>query len=207
LTDLPVGATVSAHVLGRAGEILKYAGLEKTMTIRKDAKVWSVRPQSLDMDEGKYTLELRSGNVVIHKNFFLGRRNGFDGRMQRHKKQIAYQQQVERKKLVRVIAQIESKAQEFARIAPKKDPSALRNWQQILESLESEEMKKANAGNNTLVYQDMWETLAKYQKSLLRMAQISDGRNPAGASESQQIVRDIQRLKQKAYEQSLFKTR
>ncbi|MCM2282450.1 MAG: GYF domain-containing protein [Bdellovibrionaceae bacterium] len=100
-TDAAIGSYIYMTLLARTGEVLKYPSFYlKASVSRANDKIPMFEFPSQRFPPGQYRVEVATGDLRKAKNVFIGSRNGeFDVNLERHLKDISFQQQNEKKAL------------------------------------------------------------------------------------------------------------
>jgi hypothetical protein len=98
-TNAPVGSSIYFLISARSGDVLRFSSFQATQTVvRAGGDVPTVDLSHLKLPPGQYRIEAASGELRRTRNVFIGVKNDFfQDEMERHLKQVSYQQQNEKK--------------------------------------------------------------------------------------------------------------
>lgn len=100
-TNAAVGDTIYISLLARSGEVLRYPSFFTTASVRRaSGEIPTFDFSSLKLPPGQYRVEVAAGEMRRTQNVFIGQKNGdFEASLERHLKDISFQQQTEKKAL------------------------------------------------------------------------------------------------------------
>ncbi|GIL17498.1 MAG: hypothetical protein BroJett040_12490 [Oligoflexia bacterium] len=204
-----VGSVVRVIIHGRSGEILEIPALN----IKTSSQVNSKGEIRLDLGgmrvpAGYYEIRVENmrGGLLGSERRFLGKDvQMFESKIEKHKKQISFLQQQERKKLLKNLNDIEGK---ISKAVGARGALKVHNfdkwWAKNVGTHLPKEIEKSQSNRSELVYVDQWKKVG-HQIEKLKLSLKSDassGRKPASSS-LDQFKRQMRKLHKEASQYSV----
>ncbi len=162
-TNAPVGEMIWFSVRGRSGEILRLPSFTAAISVaRGDSEVPTFDLGNLKLPTGNYQIEVAVGGVRKARSIFLGTKSAeFSKDLERHLKQISYQQQTEKRSLFHSARKLENLAKTLGEqyLRNKKEAGRWKSfystWQKDLKKSRSVFVDRVNVDRrNELAYPD-----------------------------------------------------
>lgn len=177
------GELLRIRIEGRAGQILDLPALVQKFEVRaRHDNFYSISLKETRMPKGDYLVSVQFGMSRFSRGVGVGKDEAnFSQQLQGHRKVISYDQQQERKKLIR-------SAREFASLlnqaeAQVRDTAGLRKLQRELDRKAPPELKMVRSSRYELIFFDYWEKLAAQWDRVTVTMKDNPGRNPASVGE------------------------
>lgn len=100
-TNAAVGSNIYISLLARSGDVLKYPSFYTTASVtRANGEIPTFDFTNLHLPPGQYRVEVAAGEMRKARAVFIGNKNNdFEASMEKHLKDISFQQQTEKKAL------------------------------------------------------------------------------------------------------------
>jgi len=156
----------------------------------------SIAMEQKSIPEGNYRLVISGTKVAFDEKINLtADASTFKAKLQRHRKQTAYSQQQERKKVIELIRRMNSAISRSQKLVTKKEKSA---FEKQVDSLAPKEMQLVQSARYELFFPDAWQALAQAHQSLKKMASADSARVPASVkSQLEKRGKDLKNLEAK----------
>lgn len=156
----------------------------------------SIAMEQKNIPEGNYRLAISGGKVAFDEKITLAAdASAFKSKLQRHRKQAAYGQQQERKKVIELIRKMNSAISKSQKVVSKKEKSA---FEKQVNSLAPKEMQLVQSSRYELFFPDAWQALAQAHQSLKKLASTDSARVPASVkSQLEKRGKDLRNLEAK----------
>lgn len=175
------GELLRIRMEGRAGQILEVPALVQKYEVRvaQDHYYRISIPES-KIPRGDYSVNVQFGMNRFAKNLAVGKDAQFVSQLQNYRKTISFEQQQERKRLLKAARDL---ASILAKSDSSKDPGVLKAMQKDLEKKIPKEVKMVRQNRYELIFFDYWEKIAVQWERVQTTLKDGAVRNPASITE------------------------
>lgn len=199
------GDLLRIRIEGRAGQILDLFALVQKYEIRAGQdNYYRISMAEARIPKGEYLVSVQYGMNRFSRNLGFGKDSQFSALIQNHRKTISYEQQQERKRLIKAtkdFAGLLSKAE-----SKPKDAAALKGIQKELDKKTPRELRLVKTNRYELIFFDYWERLAAQWERIQVTLKDNPVRNPASAGEFTKARKMATMLESEMRTNSIWKT-
>lgn len=204
---VPAGSSVVVVVTGASGRILKLNALSLRfpMTLKRD-QFLEIDPQGLQIPEGSYVVQVYHHARLVERSeraLILDART-FEARLAAHRKQIVFDQQREKRNLIKALEGLQKFLAANAKALVKPSNKGSRaQLARALRGLRRPELDQLKQNRHNLIYPSGWVTYGQQLESANQFID-NDKRRPASQRDIEDLRKKVGQLRSQVSQISLW---